>query len=140
MDTSPLWQSLAGGLLIGLSASILILFNGRIAGISGILAAALDNTQQENGWRWAFLIGLLGAGLVYMLIGLPAVSMPENPWQTALAGVLVGFGTRLGSGCTSGHGVCGMARRSPRSVLATLIFIGMGMLTVYALKIFLQII
>lgn len=134
MDTFTPWQSLAGGLLIGLSAALLILFNGRIAGISGILASALYGPQQEKPWRWAFLIGLLTAGLVYMLVGLPLVSMPDNRWLTALAGLLVGFGTRLGSGCTSGHGVCGIARLSPRSLLATAVFISTGMLTVYVLR------
>jgi len=128
----PDWTGgLGGGVLIGLASVALLAFNGRIAGISGILGGLLGSPNDRS-WRLAFLAGLpLGAGIVAVLAGgLPQV-MQGPSWLLVVAGLLVGFGTRLGSGCTSGHGICGLARRSPRSLAATLTFIVTGMLTVY---------
>ena len=132
--------ALAGGLLIGLAATLLLWGNGRIAGISGILFGALRGAQSgeegERGWRWLFLIGVVaGAWLFHQLSGasVPAPPSVGTP-LLLLGGLLVGLGTRLGSGCTSGHGVCGLARLSPRSLAATLMFIGVGMLTVWLLR------
>ena len=122
-----------GGVLIGLSASWLWLAIGRVAGISGILGAI---TRAEFGWRAAFLAGLIGAPILFSLLG-GAVPWhaPEGRWPELVAGgLLVGFGTQLGSGCTSGHGVCGMARLSPRSMAATLTFMLTGGLAVFALR------
>ncbi|MGB5324472.1 MAG: YeeE/YedE family protein [Pseudomonadales bacterium] len=134
------WQgALAGGALIGLAAVLLMASIGRIAGISGIFANTISPTA-GFAWQSAFIGGLLASGIVvhwfYQPINLQMVSgMPG----LVLAGLLVGFGTRLGSGCTSGHGVCGISRLSPRSIVATLLFIAAGMLTVYLLKIFLEV-
>lgn len=137
LDLEPVQIStaLAGGTLIGLAASVLVIFNGRIAGISGILGGLLSGANRDIGWRIAFLCGLIVAPLIYGWF---------QPWSVLdiqierrlliVAGLLVGFGTRLGSGCTSGHGVCGIARLSRRSVVATLVFIGGGMLTVYVMR------
>lgn len=128
--------ALGGGLLIGLSAAMLLLLNGRIAGISGLVAGLA-----RPGGRWladaAFLIGLvLGPPLFALLAGHWPVMRIEAGWPVlALAGLLVGFGTRLGSGCTSGHGVCGLARLSPRSIVAVLVFLATGMLTVALMRV-----
>jgi uncharacterized protein len=113
-----------GGALIGLAAVLLMLFNGRIAGISGIVDGLINPRTADRLWRLAFVAGLIAAPLVAALAG-HAVPMPQLPGSTitiAVAGLLVGFGTRLGSGCTSGHGICGIARLSPRSIVATLVF------------------
>ncbi|MFM4941902.1 YeeE/YedE family protein [Aeromonas bivalvium] len=123
--------SLGGGMLVGLSALILMLFNGRVAGISGILAGAL---QQKAPWRLLFLLGL-GAG-AWLALTLGWASMPALTtlpgWPVVLlAGLLVGIGTRLGNGCTSGHGICGMGRLSVRSIAATLAFMAVGFITVF---------
>ena len=130
------WSSLAGGMLIGLAAALLIVLLGRIAGISGIVGALLQRSSWASvanwGWRAAFVIGMVAAPLVWQLIApLPPMEMPSNPLVIVLAGLLVGFGTRLGSGCTSGHGVCGLSRLSLRSLAATLTFIGAGAATVF---------
>jgi uncharacterized protein len=113
-----------GGALIGLSAVLLMLLNGRIAGITGIAAGIFDPVSSDRGWRATFLIGLIAAPLSALLLGfsLPVVQMPASYVTIAVAGLLVGFGTRLSNGCTSGHGVCGIARLSPRSLVATGIF------------------
>jgi uncharacterized membrane protein YedE/YeeE len=126
--------ALAGGLLIGAAASWLVLFNGRIAGISGMLGGLLDRASDWP-WRLAFVLGLLLAPLLWSrLIGpLPAMQLTATVPRLLLAGVLVGIGTRLASGCTSGHGVCGLSRLSPRSLLATLTFMASAMLTVLVL-------
>jgi hypothetical protein len=112
-----------GGLLIGAGALLLMLFSGRIAGISGIFADALEPRQTGRAWRMAFIVGLIAAPLLVAVTG-RAVPAPDMPaWVVVIAGgLLVGFGTRLGSGCTSGHGVCGIARLSPRSLAATVTF------------------
>jgi len=113
-----------GGALIGLSAVLLMLFNGRIAGITGIAAGILDPLSGDRAWRATFIVGLIAAPLSALLLGfkLPIPQMPASYVTIAVAGVLVGFGTRLSNGCTSGHGICGIARLSPRSIIATGIF------------------
>jgi uncharacterized protein len=132
---------LAGGMLIGLAAALLLGTLGRIAGISGILGSLLPlprvNTAFESGWRVAFLLGLLAAGFVAQGLDSSLLSNDTGTpvWTLILAGLLVGFGTRLGSGCTSGHGVCGISRLSPRSIAATLTFIFTGALTVTLVRI-----
>jgi len=135
------WTAVAGGALIGAAAVLLLATLGRVAGISGIAAGSLRAAEGERGWRWAFLLGLLtAAGLVLWWQALPEASprvllrdaLPA--WQLICAGLLVGFGTRLGSGCTSGHGVCGMARGSKRSLLAVLVFMACAMLTTFVIR------
>jgi len=129
------WSALAGGLIIGLAAALLILFNGRIAGISGILGGLLRPLRGELGWRLAFLAGLVGAPLLYAAFAaLPEVTVEAGNGTLVAAGLLVGLGTRYGAGCTSGHGVCGISRASPRSLLATLVFMGAGFVTVYLVR------
>ena len=124
--------ALMGGVLIGLSASILLAFNGRIAGISGIVNGAIRFVAGER-WRWMFIIGMLAGGGLYEY-GLAPQSTPTStfaPWAMIVGGFLVGFGTRMGSGCTSGHGVCGLGRLSLRSLIAVLTFLTTGMITVW---------
>lgn len=129
------WTSLAGGMLIGLSAAMFLLFNGRIAGISGILGGLLQWPTGDLAWRIAFLLGLVGAPLVYGLFApLPTVQVDAGAITLVAAGLLVGIGTRYGSGCTSGHGVCGLSRRSPRSLVATGAFMVAGFLTVFIVR------
>jgi uncharacterized membrane protein YedE/YeeE len=121
-----------GGALIGLAAVLLMLLNGRIAGITGIAAGVLDPLSSDRGWRATFIIGLIAAPLSAVLLGftLPIPQMPTSYVIIAVAGLLVGFGTRLSNGCTSGHGVCGIARLSPRSITATVIFMVAAMIVV----------
>jgi hypothetical protein len=128
-------SALIGGLLIGVAAAVLILVNGRIAGVSGIIGGLLQFKTGDAGWRAAFLAGLVAAPLLYQLFtALPEIRIDAG-WPTlVLAGVLVGVGTRYGSGCTSGHAVCGLSRLSPRSLLATLTFMAMGFVTVYLVR------
>jgi len=129
------WPALAGGLLIGLAAAAFVLVNGRIAGISGILAGLLRPVQGDVAWRVAFLAGLVAAPLAYALFApLPAIRIDAGAGTLAAAGLLVGLGTRYGSGCTSGHGVCGLARLSPRSLVATVSFMAAGFATVFVLR------
>ena len=126
-------SGLIGGMLIGLSTVLLILFNGRIAGISGIVGGLLARKGSEIGWRAVFVVGLLLGAFVYMLAtggALPVNIQASLPGMVA-AGLLVGFGTRLGSGCTSGHGVSGIARFSKRSIVATLVFFVTAIITVF---------
>lgn len=122
-----------GGMLIGLATVLLLALNGRIAGVSGILSGAVTARDRfERSWRLLFLLGLIIGPAFYRLFFGPLVMQIQTGLATLMAaGLLVGFGTRLGSGCTSGHGVCGIARLSPRSILATITFIISGMLTVY---------
>ena len=129
--TSDLWKSLFGGALIGAGAATLLLLNGKIAGISGILDNAVRGVFGPKGWRLAFLIGLV---LPAAFFGLGSVEFAQGLPLLALAGLLVGLGTRLGSGCTSGHGVCGLANFSPRSLLATLSFMIVAAATVYLIR------
>ena len=129
------WASLAGGMLIGLATALLILFNGRIAGISGILGGLLRPRRGDLGWRIAFLAGLVGTPLLYQLWQvLPPVQIDAGTPALIVAGLLVGVGVRYGAGCTSGHGVCGLSRLSPRSLAATIAFMAAGFLTVYLLR------
>jgi uncharacterized protein len=125
----PFALSFIGGLLIGTSVWLLLIGLGRIAGVSGIAAAALTEPR-ESAWRFAFLLGLVIGGAAFaQLFNVSAESVATMPWLIA-AGLLVGFGTVLGSGCTSGHGVCGLGRRSVRSLVATLTFMASGAATV----------
>lgn len=129
------WTGLAGGLLIGLAVGAFVLLNGRIAGISGIVGGLLRPAQGDIAWRIAFLAGLVGAPLVYALFAaLPEVRIAAGDGALVAAGLLVGIGTRYGSGCTSGHGVCGLSRMSPRSLVATVSFMLAGFATVFVLR------
>ncbi|MES2317618.1 MAG: YeeE/YedE family protein [Pseudomonadota bacterium] len=129
------WTSLAGGLMIGLAAAMLLLLNGRIAGISGIVGGMLRPLGGDHGWRIAFLLGLIGAPLVYRLfLPLPVVQVDAGSVLLVAAGLLVGLGSRYGSGCTSGHGVCGVSRLSPRSLAATAVFMLAGFATVFIVR------
>ena len=113
-----------GGALIGLAAVLLMLFNGRIAGVTGIADGLFNPRTDDRLWRAAFVVGLIAAPLAAAVVGhaIPMPQMPANYLVIAVAGLLVGFGTRLGNGCTSGHGICGIARLSPRSITATMVF------------------
>ena len=132
------WASLIGGLMLGVASAAFILINGRILGISGILGGLLPPKVGDIGWRVAFLLGMLAAPTVFMALA-PA-GLASEPridagfWTVVLAGLLVGIGTRYASGCTSGHGVCGLSRLSPRSLVATLSFMGAGFLIVYIVR------
>ena len=128
--------ALLGALLIGAASAWLLLADGRIAGVSGIRGGVLRPTPGDWGWRLAFVLGLPAGFLLHgWLVGAPAPVRIEAPaLQLVAAGLLVGFGTRLGSGCTSGHGVCGLARGSPRSIAATATFMALGFATVFAVR------
>jgi uncharacterized membrane protein YedE/YeeE len=132
------WASLIGGLMLGVASAAFILINGRILGISGILGGLLPPKVGDIGWRVAFLLGMLAAPTMFMALA-PA-GLASEPridagfWTVVLAGLLVGIGTRYASGCTSGHGVCGLSRLSPRSLVATLSFMGAGFLIVYIVR------
>lgn len=127
--------SLAGGLLIGLAASVLVLCNGRIAGVSGIVAGLLSPRAEGNSWRWLFVLGLLLAPALHALvIALPTGRIDAGMPLIVLAGLVVGIGTRYGAGCTSGHGVCGLSRLSLRSAVATACFMAAGFASVYLLR------
>ena len=129
------WTSLAGGVLIGLAAAMFALLNGRIAGVSGVLGGLLKPAKGDIAWRVAFLVGLIAAPGVYALLTpLPTPDIDASWGALVLAGLLVGIGTRYGSGCTSGHGVCGLSRLSPRSLAATLAFMGSGFVTVFVAR------
>lgn len=134
---TPFLLPLLGGVLIGLSATLLLVFNGRVAGISGIVGGLLDRAPGERPWRLAFVTGLVAGGILLQtfrpgVFGNPAAG--SGMALTVIAGLLVGFGTRLGSGCTSGHGICGLARGSKRSLAATLTFMGTGIAAVFVLR------
>lgn len=129
------WAALAGGVLIGTAAAMFVLLNGRIAGISGVLGGLLRPAKGDVAWRVAFVLGLVGAPLVYCLFAvLPAARIDAGYGALVLAGLLVGVGTRYGAGCTSGHGVCGVARLSPRSLVATVVFMAAGFATVFVVR------
>jgi uncharacterized protein len=126
------WSALGGGLLIGIATALLLLASGRIAGVSGILGGMLRPSPGDLGWRVAFVAGMLLAPIAFVALGSPPTLQIGAGYPTLiLGGLLVGFGTRLGSGCTSGHGVCGVARASARSIAATLIFMLAGFATVF---------
>ena len=132
------WASLAGGVLLGIASAVFILVNGRILGISGIVGGLLEARPADAGWRIAFLLGMLAAPVTFALVApaglLPAPRIDAGYGTVIVAGLLVGFGTRYGSGCTSGHGVCGLSRLSPRSLVATLAFMATGFLTVFLVR------
>jgi uncharacterized membrane protein YedE/YeeE len=129
------WSALIGGAVIGIAAATLALFNGRVAGISGIIGALLRPSFPDATWRVAFVAGLVLAPVAYALFrALPAVTIDAGYPMLILAGLLVGVGTRYASGCTSGHGVCGLSRVSPRSIVATLTFMAAGFVTVYLVR------
>ncbi len=136
MTTFTPWSALLGGALIGAGSAILLLRLGRVAGISGLLAGALfPDGDRERAWRWAFLLGLpIGAALVSVASRGLTVEVDASAGQLVVAGLLVGFGTRLGNGCTSGHGVCGVARGAPRSLTATGVFMSVAIATVFVMR------
>ena len=129
------WASLAGGVLIGLAAAMLVLLNGRVAGISGIVGGLLAPRRGEIAWRLAFVAGLIAAPLAMTLFGVnPVPRIDAGFGMLVAAGLLVGIGTSYGSGCTSGHGVCGLSRLSPRSLVATAAFMLAGIATVFLVR------
>ncbi|MGO1298374.1 MAG: YeeE/YedE family protein [Vibrio sp.] len=128
------WYSLGGGILLGISAVLLLLFNGKVAGISGIVTRAISITKGDVLWRYLFLFGLIAGGWLGAQSAwaeMPKAFIGHSGWCYAVAGLLVGVGTRLGNGCTSGHGICGMGRFSSRSIVATLIFMLIAAVTVF---------
>ncbi|KHK53711.1 YeeE/YedE [Ralstonia sp. A12] len=127
--------AMIGGLIIGLAAAVLVLGNGRIAGISGIVGGLLQRPRGDMDWRIAFLVGLIGAPVIAALLGQPVVPDITAGWgEVIAAGFLVGIGTRYAGGCTSGHGVCGLSRGSVRSLVATLTFMAAGIVTVFVMR------
>ena len=129
------WASLSGGILIGLATALLLLANGRVAGVSGILGGLLRPARGDVAWRVAFVLGLFVAPIVWLAMrAMPPAQIDHSPAMLAIGGLLVGIGTRFGSGCTSGHGVCGIARLSPRSLLATACFMAAGFVTVFIVR------
>ncbi len=129
------WSALAGGVLIGLAATLFVLLNGRIAGISGIVGGLLTPNRGDIAWRVAFVVGMLLAPTVWLAFTqLPEIRIEAGYPLIVLAGLIVGISTRYGAGCTSGHGVCGLSRFSPRSLIATLAFMGTGFATVFVVR------
>lgn len=129
------WASLAGGLMIGAASALFLLFNGRIAGISGIVGGLLRPMRGDVLWRVAFVVGIVSAPLLFSAVRpLPDTEIAASYPMLIIAGLLVGIGTRYGSGCTSGHGVCGLSRRSPRSLVATVAFMFAGFATVFVAR------
>jgi len=128
--------SLCGGVLIGLSASLLLFSDGKIAGISGIMGGLLHPVKKDTAWRVLFIFGLFTGGLLFQFLSpeVFTIGITRSTSMLILAGLLVGFGTRLGNGCTSGHGVCGLSRFSPRSLVSTVTFIVTGAITVYIIN------
>ncbi len=136
MDNFTPFSATLGGIIIGCSIALLLLFNGRMAGISGIMNGLISPNKNDTQWRITFLLGLIIGAFLFNLFFSDSITLRQNYplWLIALGGFLVGIGTRLGSGCTSGHGICGIANLSKRSLLATLTFMGSGMVTVFILK------
>ena len=129
------WASLAGGALLGIAAAMLIFFNGRIAGISGIVGGLVKPRLHDVSWRIAFIAGLIIAPLLWQIFSaLPPIQIGASNALLVVSGLLVGIGTRFGAGCTSGHGICGLSRLSPRSIIATLSFMLAGFVTVYVVR------
>lgn len=121
--------------MIGVAVAVLLLLNGRVAGISGIVSGLFRWRAGDIDWRAAFIVGLIASAFIWQLFfSLPEIQITADYTMLAIAGFLVGFGTRLGSGCTSGHGVCGLSRLSPRSIVATLLYIATGMIAVYLMR------
>ena len=129
-------NALFGGVIIGIAVSLMLLWNGRVTGISGIINGTLSPLKGDTGWRVLFIIGLLVGGLALRVLNPNVFSgnLETDTWTTVVAGLLVGFGTILGSGCTSGHGVCGISRMSVRSLVATIIFISAGVVAVVVFR------
>ncbi|EHV5550271.1 YeeE/YedE family protein [Vibrio vulnificus] len=127
------WESLAGGILLGISALTMLLVNGKVAGISGILTGLLTPKSRDFAWRLMFVIGMVSGGVLAVTFGAASalVALPTSGVLIATAGLLVGIGTRLGNGCTSGHGICGIGRLSKRSIVATAIFMAVAAMTVF---------
>ncbi len=128
--------ALAGGVLIGLAATLLLWLNGRVAGVSGIVNGVIFRRREDVAWRVAFLAGLIAAGGLYMTL-VPGASLPRTDYSRAgliVAGLLAGFGTRMGNGCTSGHGVCGLGRLSLRSLIAVLTFMATAIATTFVVR------
>ena len=141
LELHPFVQSAIGGVMIGLASWLLLASLGRVAGITGILGGALAPfggvPKHERAWRWAFVVGLIGMGAIAAFtLGTPTLATPRPFPLLILAGLLVGFGTVMGSGCTSGHGVCGIGRRSARSIVSTVVFMTAGFTTVTLVKLF----
>jgi len=133
--------ALAGGILIGISSTIMLAWNGRITGISGMVHMLVTPKAGDINWRWIFLAGMLGGGALYEYLLVPAMpgysatpAFGFAPIAMILGGLIVGFGTRMSGGCTSGHGVCGLGRLSPRSLVAVITFLGSGIVTVYVVR------
>ncbi|GAD89372.1 hypothetical protein VHA01S_019_00490 [Vibrio halioticoli NBRC 102217] len=133
MEFTVPWASLFGGMLLGVSASILLLFNGKIAGISGIVSGLLKNQTGDKGWRWLFVLGMIAGGLLGATAfgAMIPISYDSQLWVLLLGGLLVGLGTKIGNGCTSGHGICGIGRLSKRSLVATCVFMLAAGVTVF---------
>ncbi|HDY7459603.1 TPA: YeeE/YedE family protein [Vibrio vulnificus] len=127
------WESLAGGILLGISALTMLLVNGKVAGISGILTGLLTPKSRDFAWRLMFVVGMVSGGVLAVTFGAASasVALPTSGVLIAAAGLLVGIGTRLGNGCTSGHGICGIGRLSKRSIVATAIFMAVAAMTVF---------
>lgn len=135
MNAFTPWSALAGGVLIGLAAAMFVLLNGRIAGISGVLGGLLTPSRGDVAWRAAFVLGIVAAPWAHSIFAAwPQPQIDAGGGALVVAGLLVGIGTRYGSGCTSGHGVCGLSRLSPRSLAATAAFMGAGFATVYVIR------
>ena len=129
------WASLAGGALLGIAAAMLIFFNGRVAGISGIVGGLVKPRLHDVSWRITFIAGLIIAPLLWQIFSaLPPIQIGASNALLVVSGLLVGIGTRFGAGCTSGHGICGLSRLSPRSIIATLSFMLAGFVTVYVVR------
>jgi uncharacterized membrane protein YedE/YeeE len=136
MNANDYLMAATGGALIGTASVVLLWLNGRVAGVSGIMNGAFSKQWTEAGWRIAFVVGLIAGGLLYQrATGMPLIERSDFPtWMTVIAGLLVGYGTRLGGGCTSGHGICGVSRLSMRSIVATITFVLVGMLVATAVS------
>ncbi|MGZ3722497.1 MAG: YeeE/YedE family protein [Bdellovibrionales bacterium] len=132
--SSEILNALVGGVLIGLAVSLMLLGSGRVTGISGIIFGIFR--RDDRAWKIYFLVGLLGGGLTFQIFkpGVFTGALASSDWTVAIAGLLVGFGTTLGSGCTSGHGVCGISRLSPRSIVATVLFMAAGIFSVFIFR------
>lgn len=128
------WASLFGGMLLGLSAILLLHFNGKIAGISGIVGRLFEPKTIDKNWRLLFVIGMIAGGVLSAkVLNAPVAEMVVPDYLIVIAGLLVGIGTKIGNGCTSGHGICGMGRLSKRSIVATMTFMGSAMITAYVM-------